>query len=135
MSSKPRLLDLVSTYAQIKDSSDVAAIEVDDKLWDEIDVRTELHEGRLVMIVPMTEDWPTWEKHPAGDEIVYMLSGAMELVLKFPSGDRTVSLTAMKGVVVPRGIWHTAKVLESGKTLFITPGAGTQNRPLDAALD
>jgi hypothetical protein len=32
-------------------------------------------------------------------------------------------------VVVPRGTWHTAKVLEPSEALHITWGEGTQHRP------
>jgi hypothetical protein len=31
---------------------------------------------------------------------------------------------------VPRGTWHTTKVHAPSSMLFITPGEGTQNRPL-----
>jgi len=127
--------DLAATYLHIKSNSTVVPVEVDEEFWARIHERTHLHEGRMVMLLPMTEDWPTWERHPAGDEIVYMLSGAMYLVLKLPVGERSVSLTAKHACIVPRGIWHTGKVREPGEALFITPGVGTENRPLGAHLD
>ena len=31
-------------------------------------------------------------------------------------------------VIVPRGVWHTARVREPTQMLFVTPGEGTENR-------
>ncbi|MEM1102949.1 MAG: hypothetical protein AAGH48_02455 [Pseudomonadota bacterium] len=31
--------------------------------------------------------------------------------------------------IAPKGVWHTVDVLEKGRALFITAGAGTQHRP------
>ena len=33
-------------------------------------------------------------------------------------------------IVVPRGEWHTARVLEPTEAIFVTRGAGTEHRPL-----
>ena len=33
-------------------------------------------------------------------------------------------------VIVPKGTWHTARVAKAAKMLFITPGEGTQNKPV-----
>ena len=74
-------------------------------------------------------DWPTWEMHPAGDEVVVLLSGAATFVLDEAKGHRTVQL-AKPGefVIVPKGTWHTARVSQPTSMLFVTPGEGTQNR-------
>ena len=36
-------------------------------------------EGRLVSQYTFTEDWPGWEMHPAGEEVVICTAGEMEL--------------------------------------------------------
>jgi hypothetical protein len=33
-------------------------------------------------------------------------------------------------VLVPPNTWHTGKVRRSAKMLFVTPGEGTENRPV-----
>ena len=33
-------------------------------------------------------------------------------------------------VMVPRGVWHTARIATRASMLFITPGEGTENRPI-----
>ena len=82
----------------------------------------------LVQDGEFAEAWPTWEVHPHGDEIVYLLSGDTEFVLR-EDGDETVLRLNEPGsaVVVPRGCWHTARPLAPTKLLFITPGEGTVN--------
>jgi hypothetical protein len=40
-----------------------------------------------------------------------------------------VQLRGKSSIVVPRGVWHTANVIEPGEALHITWGAGTAHRP------
>lgn len=120
--------DLTSTYAHLRDDHSVVRVPVDARFWAEIDQRTELHPGRLVMQFRFTEDWPTWEIHPAGDEVVILLDGSMDMVLRLPDGDRVVPLRERGACIVPRGTWHTGRVLAPSEMLFLTAGAGTENR-------
>jgi hypothetical protein len=83
----------------------------------------------LVSEYEFTSDWPTWEMHPNGDEFVYLLSGALELLLEEAEGTRSLSLVGTGAIVVPRGVWHTAKVHAPSRVLHVTLGAGTQTRP------
>lgn len=72
--------------------------------------------------------WPTWEMHPEGDELVYLLDGDADLVLRFPDGDRTLRMNEVGSyVVVPKGVWHTARPHAPTTMLFVTPGEGTRN--------
>ena len=41
-----------------------------------------------------------------------------------------IELEAGAGYVVPRGVWHTARVRAPARVLHVTPGARTQHRPL-----
>ncbi len=74
-------------------------------------------------------DWGSWEMHPNGDEFVYLLSGDIEFHLERPEGMATQRITGRGAVVVPRGVWHTAKVFSPSRMFFITLGAGTEHRP------
>lgn len=87
-------------------------------------------EGRLVSLFTFTEDWAGWEMHPAGDEVVVCLSGSMVLTQEFPDG-RVERVTLGPGdyAINPPGVWHTADIDGTAQGLFITAGAGTQNRP------
>ena len=51
--------------------------------------------------------------HPAGEEVVYLLSGAIDLVLDGADGERIVPLRDGEAYIVPRGTWHRAVVPRS----------------------
>ena len=85
--------------------------------------------GWLISEFEFSSDWPTWEMHPNGDEFVYLLSGSADLLLEQPGGIRTLALREMGAVVVPRGVWHTAKIRAASRMLHVTLGAGTETRP------
>lgn len=85
-------------------------------------------EGRLVTVHTFTEDWSTWEMHPKGAELVYVIEGSLTLVQESPEGERVEhELRAGQAAINPPGVWHTAKVAERATALFITAGEGTQN--------
>jgi len=86
-------------------------------------------EGRLVAMGRNRESWPTWERHPAGEELVVLLSGRVDLIQRLDDGERRIALQPGQAVVNPPGVWHTADVHEPGDALFITPGRGTENIP------
>jgi mannose-6-phosphate isomerase-like protein (cupin superfamily) len=62
------------------------------------------------------------EVHPDGDELLYLVSGAISIRLELANGDRTVELAAGDAVVVPKGIWHRITLREPGTLLHVTPG-------------
>ena len=85
--------------------------------------------GWMISEFAFTEDWPNWEMHPEGDEFVYLLSGAVDMQLDRDGVVQTIELQGSGAVVVPRGVWHTAKVRMPSRMLHVTRGAGTQHRP------
>jgi mannose-6-phosphate isomerase-like protein (cupin superfamily) len=85
-------------------------------------------EGRIVVMNRQEATWDQWERHPAGEEVVLLLSGRVDLVQEIDGEERSVSLRPGFAVVNPPGVWHTADVHEPGDALFITPGRGTDHR-------
>jgi mannose-6-phosphate isomerase-like protein (cupin superfamily) len=85
--------------------------------------------GRLVSVLSMSADWTNWEMHLAGDEILYMTEGEATFVLDLSAGLTRVRLAAGRLLIIPRGVWHTAKLTVPARLLAITPGSGTQHRP------
>ena len=83
----------------------------------------------LVTEFECSSTWSSWEMHPEADEFVYLLSGAAVLLLEHPAGVQEVPLRDRAAVVVPRGVWHTAKVSQPCRMLFVTMGRGTEHRP------
>ena len=130
MEMKPSF-DLETVYVQLLDGPAVARVEVSPEFWQEIGNRPELHDGRLVGVFPYTEDWKTWEMHPAGDELVYLLSGEVNLILDDGGSGKRIHMGAGTACLVPRGTWHRAEVRKPGRALHITRGKGTAHRPLE----
>ncbi|MBM4254961.1 MAG: hypothetical protein FJ147_03590 [Deltaproteobacteria bacterium] len=130
--SPSSLFDLLSTYVHLKDGTGAVPIAVGADFWETIDKRTELHSGRLVTLfhIQSTDEWTNWEVHPAGDELVCLLSGAIDLILQEEGGERIVELRSRAASIIPRSVWHRAIVHTPSEVMFITPGAGTQLRPV-----
>lgn len=87
-------------------------------------------EGRLVSEHSFTEDWPAWEMHPNGAEVVICVQGEMLLHQEFSDGTQSsIPLRAGEYAINPPGVWHIADVETSATAIFITAGEGTQHRP------
>jgi mannose-6-phosphate isomerase-like protein (cupin superfamily) len=91
----------------------------------------DFHQEYLVSMAQYAADWPSWEMHPHGDEIVCLLSGAATMILEAPDGSRSELQLTEPGsfAFVPRLHWHTARIASASSMLFITPGEGTTHRP------
>lgn len=87
-------------------------------------------EGRLVSMYSFAGDWPMWEMHPSGAEVVLCSAGSMTLHQEHPDGRReSVTLGPGDYAINPPGVWHTADISGEATGVFITAGAGTQHRP------
>jgi quercetin dioxygenase-like cupin family protein len=87
-------------------------------------------EGRLVSMYTFDESWDSWERHPAGDEVVVCVAGAIRIVQEQADGSiQAIDLQAGDYAINPPGVWHTADVDGSATCLFITAGMGTDHRP------
>ena len=87
-------------------------------------------EGRLVSMYRFAGDWPMWEMHPGGAEVVLCTAGSMTLHQEYPDGRReSVTLGPGEYAINPPGVWHTADISGEATGVFITAGAGTQHRP------
>lgn len=85
-------------------------------------------EARLAAVFRFSKNWTSWERHPAGEELVYVCSGEIDLVLEEAAGERMVRLGEGEGFLVPRNLWHTANVWAPAVVLHVTPGAGSEHR-------
>ena len=124
--------DVLDTYAHLPDGPAVTLVPVSPDFWQTIDRRTDLHGGRLMTATRFEEAgaWDHWERHPAGDELVILLSGSMDLVLASADGERRVTLRPRQAFLVPRGTWHRGIARVPSEALFLTRGEGTDHRPV-----
>jgi mannose-6-phosphate isomerase-like protein (cupin superfamily) len=121
---------ILETFAVLKPDLGVATVPVNPALYETLDRDFDGFKGHvLVSVHEFSQPWATWERHPAGDEIVLLLSGRATMLLRTADGDESIRLEEPGTyVVVARGIWHTAQTSEPTRMLFITPGEGTENR-------
>lgn len=123
-------MKLAEFFAVIKPDLLVDTVAVSPTIHAELDKNYDKFRSHvLVSCHAFDKDWGVWEKHPAGDEIVVLLSGTARMRLHKPAGEEVVDLAeAGSFVVVPRDTWHTAETAVKTRMLFVTPGEGTENR-------
>lgn len=120
------------TFVHLGAGGEAVPLPVTDSFWPDLIAGKldHLGPGRLVSFLEFDSDWDSWEAHPAGDELVCLVSGNIDFVLDLPEGHRTITLSGPGAfLIVPRGTWHTARVKSPSAALFVTAGAGTEHRP------
>ena len=126
--------DILSTYLHVRDGARTDPIPASDSFWQELadGKYPHLDQGRLMSAFTFSEPWPTWERHPAGEELVMLLTGAATVAIEESGRERVVHLTQPGSyVLVPANAWHTARTDVPTTMLFLTPGMGTEHRPVD----
>lgn len=124
--------ELTSTFVVLEPGHTAIRVTVTPTIYEELDRRfNHFKDHVLVSSFSFDSDWSSWEIHPAGDEIVYLLSGEATMVFDRSGREETVSLRDPGSfVIVPRATWHTARTSVPTTMLFVTPGEGTQNRSI-----
>ena len=124
------ILDPELTYLQLGPDGSATPLAGGPAFWSLPDAELERrHAQWLVSEFVCRADWPNWEMHPDGDELVYLLSGAVTLLLDRADGVQRLALQGRAALHVPRGVWHTADVAEPSRLLHLTWGRGTRHRP------
>ena len=121
-------MNLSSTFVVLNPDLSALPVAVTPTIYEALDRRFQGFKGRvLVSCYSFDSDWETWEMHPAGDEVVCLLSGRVSFEFE---GRGHVAELAQPGefLIVPRGTWHTAHTRVPTTMLFVTPGEGTQHK-------
>jgi mannose-6-phosphate isomerase-like protein (cupin superfamily) len=124
--------DLKSTYLRLRNDASIEPLPVDATFWPRLmsGALGTFHHEYLVTTFEYDRNWPSWEMHPNGDEIVLLLEGQVTFVLEIDGREQLIELRdSVAYVFVPRGTWHTARTSTQCRMLFITAGEGTQIRP------
>jgi mannose-6-phosphate isomerase-like protein (cupin superfamily) len=77
---------------------------------------------------------PPWERHPAGDQLLHVLDGELELCVLAAEGRMTFPLRAGSVFVVPRGLWHRTHPRGAVSMFFATPASGGEESWADDPL-
>jgi mannose-6-phosphate isomerase-like protein (cupin superfamily) len=121
--------NLATTFMVIGPDLTCTPTQVTPTLYDELDSKFAGFKSCLLVAEhSFSADWPTWEIHPHGDELLYLLSGECSIHFMVEGVEEIIQFTGSGSIVkVPTGTWHTAKVESPCRILFITPGEGTKN--------
>lgn len=88
-------------------------------------------DGLSVGAPRMTRNAPhAGEMHPDGDELLFVISGRVLVILEEQGTERTIELRPGQAAIVPRGVWHRVVLQEPSQLLHVTPGPGGEHRPL-----
>lgn len=123
--------DLRKTFVNLNREGDADRIDVTEDFWAELREGTRRLDGYLITVSEIHNDIPHWEMHPNGDEVLYLLSGKLDILIEQSGREQRVPLRSDRpGTVVPAGAWHRAVVVEPGQMMFVTWGEGTEHRPV-----
>jgi mannose-6-phosphate isomerase-like protein (cupin superfamily) len=120
--------DLEKTYLGLDGAGRVTSLPVGPDFWATIASNPGAR-GTLVTVGTGEGDWPHWEMHPLGDEVLVLLDGSVRMVFERAGGDEVIDMAPGATLVVPQGTWHRAVEQRGLRMLFLTYGAGTQHKP------
>jgi mannose-6-phosphate isomerase-like protein (cupin superfamily) len=129
--SNPGPFQLATTCLRLRSDVSIEPLPLNAAFWPRL-MSGQLgtfHNEYLVTTFGYDRNWPNWEMHPNGDEVVLLLEGRTTMVLELDGREQLVELGESGSyVLVPRGTWHTARTGNACRMLFITAGEGTQHR-------
>ena len=125
----PEIHDPSEVYLHLHTDAEVHLEPVTPEFWPQIGDRSDLQTGRLITGMATDSDWPTWEVHPAGDEVIILTAGVSRFHLDDGNDVTEHVVAAPRYLLMPKGVWHTMDVVEPGRAVVITWGEGTEMRP------
>ena len=72
------------------------------------------------------------EVHPDGDELLFIVSGRVTVVLEDEEPPRRVDVDCGQAFIVPQGVWHRVEIDEPTQLVYVTPGPRGAHRPRGA---
>jgi mannose-6-phosphate isomerase-like protein (cupin superfamily) len=106
----------------LADELGITPLPIDPSFWSHSGNPTrEMSEGRVLCVSDYAETWSWWERHPVGDELVYLISGDVDFLLRDEHEHRSITLLPGHAAIVPTGAWHRAIVRAPSRMLFVTP--------------
>lgn len=126
--------DPFETFVQLREGGGAPSVAWTPDFWRKLETR----DGDRVLgakraVEPADFHVDESEMHPEGDEVLFLVTGDIDVVLEEATGDRVVRLQGGRGCVVPRGVWHRLILRQPSDLLYVTPPRGTQLRPARTA--
>ena len=69
---------------------------------------------------------PLWERHPAGDELLQVFEGELDITVLTAEGPVESTLRPGAIFVVPKGLWHSPRPRGMVTLLYVGKTEGTQ---------
>lgn len=69
---------------------------------------------------------PLWECHPAGDELLQVFEGELDITVLTGRGPIEATLRPGSVFVVPQGLWHSPRPRGTVTMMFVSNAKGTQ---------
>jgi mannose-6-phosphate isomerase-like protein (cupin superfamily) len=127
----PQPFDIAKTFIHLREGGGAEPVEVTSSFWEATAAGT--LRGQLVGAFDFTSARDLHstieEMHPEADEVLVVISGALDVVMKVGDEERTACLQAGQAAVVPRGTWHRLVMRQPGRLLFINSRTAMQTRP------
>jgi mannose-6-phosphate isomerase-like protein (cupin superfamily) len=118
---------LESKFVHLENNGNLISLLIDEKFWSEGSSQSYFQSGRLMGVLNIDPGPSHWEVHPDGDELLYLLSGSMDVVIELEGKNKVITLVSLSSCIVPQETWHQTIAREPCSLLFITPVKGTQH--------
>ena len=123
--------DLSRVFVHLRDGGDAEPVKVTHSFWTSSAVARGKYD-RIVGAFAFASDADLHasmqEIHPNSDEVLFLVSGAIDVVVDDPHGERRISVEAGEFAIVPRGVWHRLVMRAPGKLVFINSRTGMSSR-------
>lgn len=120
--------DLSAGFVHLRDGGDAEPVQVTPAFWSGGAVGYDRLVGAFDFRTAADLHSSMQEMHPAADEVLYLASGAIDVLLEEGDGERTVPLESGEAAIVPRGVWHRLVMRRPGRLVFINSRTGMQAR-------
>ena len=122
-------IDLTQTYTLLHASGEVEQVKGGERFWEAPrPVKDRVGQHWLLYESYYQKDWNEWVMHPACDELIYLLSGSLEIILDLRCHEKIISLKPNDVATIPRSIWHTIKIYRPSHVLNISRELDTKHR-------
>lgn len=124
--------DIIRNHPHFRENGRARGFPVSGSFCDELAAgkHSELDQGRLMSAFTFSKPGNMWERHPAGKELVMLLSGSAILVLRENGREQRIHSSSQGcHVLVAQNVWHMARTKVPTMMQFLTPGAGREHRP------
>ncbi len=125
-------IDLSETYTLLHSTGDVEKVKGGDEFWKtHRSIHDRVGQHWLFSEHFYQKDWTEWKMHPAGDEIIYLLDGSINVIINQANLSNTLKLRSNGVITIPRRVWYTIQVISPCHVLNISRELNTKLRQID----